>query len=677
MKKVFSTLSRALLIGLIVLGITPARLWAADVDDAGDAHALGPYDEVSCNGAFEDELDTGDPNEDFFPPFSFKTTEQHDDGGGSFMGQYEFPFTDEQVMQKFNRESEAGSEPAVNVSVVPTEIQPGENVTILATAADFRDSGISPDKAFAVAFSVDEISLQGIQAGGKSLPESPSGSSCGIVTRTPQIDQDGDGMDDTWETVHGLNPSSAGDAGGDPDGDSAAQFFSNADDEPLEVTPETAGGLTGEMTNLAEYIWDTDPRDPDTDRDSITDGQEIIGFGGPTVTFANDRPVGSSLVVRAYVVGVSLKKDATRERASIVKLDASLKTVHVTNGEHLRGRADPNEVFTQPGGTVLLTADFEGTQAEPDSFAYTYIIDGQEVENPSTGRHQLEVTIEPERQPGEQIPYEIQAVNPHTGQLAILRGVIRVGEEVQLQSDPPSPVAGASYTVHAVLTNGSAPDDYLFEWHVNGLLDQEASGIGRDSITLIADDSQGSKTDFEVELYAANDNAQLGQATLTVSVAKPEVTLQLVPEEPVSGDTVSVIARPSGFAPNFDSDGDGLDDATLLKYRWIVDGQALAPDETAAGFSTITFNAGEDGSAHTISVDVRTTAGLAETAGAQIDFTASVGSISFGDQLQKRGATVAATLLSALPQTVGVVLAAVMVFGSLLWISQWQRRRTT
>lgn len=60
-------------------------------------------------------------------------------------------------------------------------------------------------------------------------------------------DQDDDGMDDTWETTHGLDTTS-NDAQNDPDSD--------------------------RLTNFQEYQAGTDPRDFDTDDDKLPDGWE-------------------------------------------------------------------------------------------------------------------------------------------------------------------------------------------------------------------------------------------------------------------------------------------------------------------------------------------------------------------------------------------------------------------
>ncbi len=63
------------------------------------------------------------------------------------------------------------------------------------------------------------------------------------------IDSDGDGMMDAWETENGLDPHNPLDAAGDLDDDG--------------------------LSNLNEYLSNTDPRNPDTDNDKMPDGWEI------------------------------------------------------------------------------------------------------------------------------------------------------------------------------------------------------------------------------------------------------------------------------------------------------------------------------------------------------------------------------------------------------------------
>ena len=65
----------------------------------------------------------------------------------------------------------------------------------------------------------------------------------------PPTDADNDGMDDRWETRFGLNPGNPADASGDLDGDG--------------------------LTNLDEYLNDTNPTLSDTDGDGLSDGNEV------------------------------------------------------------------------------------------------------------------------------------------------------------------------------------------------------------------------------------------------------------------------------------------------------------------------------------------------------------------------------------------------------------------
>ncbi|MCG8700490.1 MAG: hypothetical protein MI922_20720 [Bacteroidales bacterium] len=62
-------------------------------------------------------------------------------------------------------------------------------------------------------------------------------------------DTDFDGMDDSWESTNGLNPNDPADKSSDPDSDG--------------------------LTNIEEYINQTDPRSPDTDSDLMPDKWEL------------------------------------------------------------------------------------------------------------------------------------------------------------------------------------------------------------------------------------------------------------------------------------------------------------------------------------------------------------------------------------------------------------------
>jgi len=68
-----------------------------------------------------------------------------------------------------------------------------------------------------------------------------------------QEDADEDGMPNGWESSHGLDPFDSSDAAEDVDSDG--------------------------LTNLEEYGYHTDPNNPDSDSDSLNDGEELIMWG--------------------------------------------------------------------------------------------------------------------------------------------------------------------------------------------------------------------------------------------------------------------------------------------------------------------------------------------------------------------------------------------------------------
>jgi hypothetical protein len=72
------------------------------------------------------------------------------------------------------------------------------------------------------------------------------------------VDQDGDGMGDSWETEHGLNPSYPGDAQLDPDGDGLA----NLAEFQFGCNPALADSDQDGDQDALEVALGSDPRDP-------------------------------------------------------------------------------------------------------------------------------------------------------------------------------------------------------------------------------------------------------------------------------------------------------------------------------------------------------------------------------------------------------------------------------
>jgi hypothetical protein len=82
-----------------------------------------------------------------------------------------------------------------------------------------------------------------------------------------QEDTDGDGMPDTWEGFHGLNPYNPEDGNGDLDNDG--------------------------LVNADEYLAGTHPTESDTDGDGVPDGAEVMGQQDP-LDPADNAPVAKA-----------------------------------------------------------------------------------------------------------------------------------------------------------------------------------------------------------------------------------------------------------------------------------------------------------------------------------------------------------------------------------------------
>jgi hypothetical protein len=94
------------------------------------------------------------------------------------------------------------------------------------------------------------------------------------------FDSDGDGIPDTWEQFYGFNISNPNDAYLDFDSDN--------------------------LTNLAEYLNNTDPRNKDTDSDNLTDGQELLVYNtDPTKKDSDDDGLIDGDEVKIYMTNAT------------------------------------------------------------------------------------------------------------------------------------------------------------------------------------------------------------------------------------------------------------------------------------------------------------------------------------------------------------------------------------
>ena len=161
-------------------------------------------------------------------------------------------------------------------------------------------------------------------------------------TNPRRADTDGDGLRDGWEAEHGMDPRVPNDASdprlapdADPDNDGLANrreselgtdpFQPDSDNDGLDdgwesryadfgfdpLVPNVNGAventgpdedLDGDgLTNREECEWGTDPGEPDTDRDGVSDGTEVAQSGDPADAEDGGRP--NSRVLATLTLG--------------------------------------------------------------------------------------------------------------------------------------------------------------------------------------------------------------------------------------------------------------------------------------------------------------------------------------------------------------------------------------
>lgn len=207
------------------------------------------------------------------------------------------------------------------------------------------------------------ISQQGLAAGGREITTtrdfngSPNAErpACRRVTRVPGTDQDKDGMDDTWERQYGIydeDPQEDIDKDGFDLND--AKYFDNDNPLPpdlegksdpyleIRVTPDTtANSVTGDgkFTNQEEYIWGTNPHDPDSDDDGYADEVDIAGFGQNQIDAIVNIDQGDTsnnhMDFRVTTVGVSNFIDEANTGRTKILMDSDQATVYAGIGSDL------------------------------------------------------------------------------------------------------------------------------------------------------------------------------------------------------------------------------------------------------------------------------------------------------------------------------------------------------
>jgi len=120
------------------------------------------------------------------------------------------------------------------------------------------------------------LQVEAEDSDGRVGPMSDPSDQVVVYLNGSQEDTDGDGINDAWETSHGLNPFDPADADGDMDGDG--------------------------ITNLDEFHAGTDPEEEDTDGDGSPDGEDpypldpLNGGSRPVADAGEDQELDPTVV---------------------------------------------------------------------------------------------------------------------------------------------------------------------------------------------------------------------------------------------------------------------------------------------------------------------------------------------------------------------------------------------
>lgn len=635
------------------------------------------FDSEGYNGAPEDGLEVL-PLDEFYPPLIFEF-EFSFDVDGSFFGGTDTDtdtsstgivpqFTPEEQFQKKESEKE---EPRSNIQVSSLNSEPGSEIVALAQPQNFLTDDQGADLFYA--WALDNVSLNGVAAGADPLDLPQASSPRSAHSRGTQTDSDGDGMDDAWEVRYGLNPNNPGDAGSDADGDGYTNdVYANAFGEVLIVEPATSAGEPGgPLTNLKEYIWGTDPTNPDTDGDGFTDGQDIAGLGQTTVRLVvpPDSVQGSGFSLRLTTLGHSIQH--SDRDTPLVKLDSTVTQLAANTSEQVSAELTVSNQNPAPGETITLETTLGQTNFHEGTLSYNWFVNNVLQEEASgESAFTFVYTIPQDAVPGEVINFSVQALNFSSAQEASAQLDVRVGETVRLQYDPTEVIQGQSFTIAAQMVSNSNPEDLIYHWSVDGQEIASESGQGKTTLTLDVDEESSSSFDVDLRVTTPSDSKEFGRVTANIDQQKPEVDIVAPTSYPEPGQIVELVAIPKYFKNE------------KLEFLWTVNGE---PQDVPRETTKIDVMGEDINDLITIEVLVRTTGSQQQSARAieYLTVTAPTPTAATLPQTPQQAARAGLTALASLRQTVqghpitfgGLGIIAAVLVGSLAIVMVTQRKK--
>jgi hypothetical protein len=526
--------------------------------------------------------------------------------------------------------------PDVRIQFVPSNPQSGQETQASAINQYF----ISDTKETYTTWCINGISQQGLAAGGKEVraqlyprESNPNRSCCTPVTRIPadegDEDTDEDGLGDNWEMQHffgkvidgvlldtrekvlfHVRPEDDFDNDGGPSLLHTGRFPVSVNDvflrddprgAPLFITPFVyawndpttfvgVGHNTGKFTNLEEYVWGTNPTNPDTNGDGVSDGAAIQGLSGPNLSFiprVNDQDPGARERVRATTLGLNSNR--------IVKIDSTETEVFPSFGDPIGAHLQMISTDLIPGSSVEAMVSVDNTRVGEGAVAtqwelITYDDTGTEIINRlclnpeyaqycGLGKTNIAFTLPGELVPEDRFALVAYVSEPFTRKHAEARVDLMAGADSFLlgvavcqdstctacdSNDPPriSPLSGEF--VRVVADSVVENTNLVYAWYYDEVRVFNARASGN-VLCVEAVGNDGDVHTVDLEVYA-NGSAPLSTSSTQFVINGPSVVISDVS---VAGLVVSAQA----VTTNFDSDG-------TMSFIWRVDGVAV--DETSS-----------------------------------------------------------------------------------------------
>ncbi len=180
-------------------------------------------------------------------------------------------------------------------------------------------------------------------------------------------DTDGDGMTDGFEVTYLLNPLVAGDATSDADLDGLSNIWEYKLGLNPRQTDSNSNGVSDALedreldglTNLSEITThNTDPRQPDTDMDTLLDGWEIANGFDPTIHNGTDADATNDPTADPDGDGLTNSQEGdnnTKANNPDTDGDGVDDGIEVGQGSNPN---DPNDSQPPPNGTVPVNVTF-------------------------------------------------------------------------------------------------------------------------------------------------------------------------------------------------------------------------------------------------------------------------------------------------------------------------------